>query len=120
MSRRSAFGGMLAFCIIVGDTIPHVITALMPSMAEMPVFWLFTDRRAVIIIFVLGVSYPLSLYRDIAKVRPSVHTPWELQLQANQVTAGKSIHLGAHQHAHYPRHHHHARRPGSSGFTRAL
>ena len=63
-----AFGGMVAFCIIVGDTIPHVIEALIPGLKEMPFFWLLTDRRAVIILFILGVSWPLSLYRDIAKV----------------------------------------------------
>lgn len=63
-----AFGGMLAFCIIVGDTIPHVIEALFPSLAKMPFLWLLTDRRAVIVLFVLGVSWPLSLYRDIAKL----------------------------------------------------
>jgi sodium-coupled neutral amino acid transporter 11 len=64
-----AFGGMVAFCIIVGDTIPHVLGALFPSLRDMSFLWLLTDRRAVIVIFVLGVSYPLSLYRDIAKVR---------------------------------------------------
>lgn len=64
-----AFGGMVAFCIIVGDTIPHVFGALFPSLRQMTVLWLLTDRRAVIILFVLGISYPLSLYRDIAKVR---------------------------------------------------
>ncbi|KAK2763997.1 hypothetical protein FQN54_009616 [Arachnomyces sp. PD_36] len=63
-----AFGGMIAFCIIVGDTIPQVLLALFPSLAEVPFLWLLTDRRAVIVIFVLGVSYPLSLYRDIAKL----------------------------------------------------
>ncbi|KAJ5673910.1 Vacuolar amino acid transporter 2 [Penicillium macrosclerotiorum] len=63
-----AFGGMVAFCIIVGDTIPHVLSALFPSLREMPFLWLLTDRRAVIVIFVLGVSFPLSLYRDIAKL----------------------------------------------------
>ncbi|KAJ5653355.1 hypothetical protein N7490_000358 [Penicillium lividum] len=63
-----AFGGMVAFCIIVGDTIPHVFGALFPSLREMPFLWLLTDRRAVIVIFVLGISYPLSLYRDIAKL----------------------------------------------------
>lgn len=68
-----AFGGMVAFCIIVGDTIPHVLGALFPSLREMSFLWLLTDRRAVIVIFVLGVSYPLSLYRDIAKVSlPSI------------------------------------------------
>lgn len=59
---------MVAFCIIVGDTIPHVMTALFPGLPHVPFLWLLTDRRAVIIIFILGVSYPLSLYRDIAKV----------------------------------------------------
>ncbi|CUS14656.1 unnamed protein product [Tuber aestivum] len=63
-----AFGGMIAFCIIVGDTIPHVISALFPSLEGVPVLRLLTDRRACIIIFILGISYPLSLYRDIAKL----------------------------------------------------
>lgn len=63
-----AFGGMIAFCIIVGDTIPHVFAALFPSLRDMPFLWLLTDRRAVIVLFILCISYPLSLYRDIAKV----------------------------------------------------
>ena len=64
-----AFGGMVAFCVIIGDTIPHVLEAVIPGLRELPFLWLLTDRRAVIILFVLGVSWPLSLYRDIAKVR---------------------------------------------------
>nr|POF16438.1 vacuolar amino acid transporter 2 [Quercus suber] len=63
-----AFGGMVAFCIIIGDTIPHVLLALFPSLPTMPVLWLLTDRRAIIVLFVLAFSYPLSLYRDIAMV----------------------------------------------------
>jgi len=63
-----AFGGMLAFCIIVGDTIPHVIEALFPGLKDIPFLWLLTDRKAVIVLFVLAVSWPLSLYRDIAKL----------------------------------------------------
>jgi solute carrier family 38 (sodium-coupled neutral amino acid transporter), member 11 len=63
-----AFGGMVAFCVIVGDTIPHVMGALIPGLGEMSFLWLLTDRRFVIVLFVLGVSWPLSLYRDIAKV----------------------------------------------------
>ena len=74
----SAFGGMLAFCIIIGDTIPHVMTALFPTLHDVPVLWLLTNRRAVIIIFVFGISFPLSLYRDIAKVRCLLCTPQEL------------------------------------------
>lgn len=63
-----AFGGMVAFCIIIGDTIPHVLAAVFPALEHMPVLWLLTDRRAIIVLFVLGLSYPLSLYRDIAMV----------------------------------------------------
>jgi solute carrier family 38 (sodium-coupled neutral amino acid transporter), member 11 len=63
-----AFGGMVAFCIIIGDTIPHVLAAVFPSLYDTPVLWLLTDRRAIIVLFVLGLSYPLSLYRDIAMV----------------------------------------------------
>ncbi|KAJ5238524.1 hypothetical protein N7468_003143 [Penicillium chermesinum] len=63
-----AFGGMVAFCIIVGDTIPHIFDTLFPSLRNITFLWLLTDRRAVIVLFVLGVSYPLSLYRDIAKL----------------------------------------------------
>jgi len=63
-----AFGGMVAFCIIIGDTIPHVLAAVFPTLETMPVLWLLTDRRATIVLFVLGLSYPLSLYRDIAMV----------------------------------------------------
>ena len=58
----------MAFCIIVGDSIPHVLTAVFPSLPMTPVLWLLSDRRAIIVLFVLGVSFPLSLYRDIAKV----------------------------------------------------
>jgi sodium-coupled neutral amino acid transporter 11 len=61
---------MLAFCIIIGDTIPPVMSAMFPTLQDMNFLWLLTDRRAVIVMFVLAVSYPLSLYRDIAKVRP--------------------------------------------------
>ncbi len=70
-----AFGGMIAFCIIVGDTIPHVIEALIPGLRDVPFLWLLTDRRAIIVIFVLGISWPLSLYRDIAKVGSSRSDP---------------------------------------------
>jgi sodium-coupled neutral amino acid transporter 11 len=59
---------MLAFCIIIGDTIPTVMSAMFPKLQDMSFLWLLTDRRAVIVLFVLGISYPLSLYRDIAKV----------------------------------------------------
>ncbi|KAG9549824.1 amino acid transporter, partial [Aureobasidium melanogenum] len=63
-----AFGGMIAFCIIVGDTIPHVMSALFPSLEDSHFLWLLTDRRFVIVVFIMGISYPFSLYRDISKL----------------------------------------------------
>ncbi|RWA11578.1 hypothetical protein EKO27_g3528 [Xylaria grammica] len=63
-----AFGGMVAFGVIVGDSIPPVFRAIWPNLHEMPVLSLLGDRRAVIVIFILGISYPLTLYRDIAKL----------------------------------------------------
>ncbi|KAI0391022.1 acid protease [Xylariaceae sp. FL0594] len=63
-----AFGGMVAFGVIVGDSIPPVFRAIWPNLHEIPVLSLLGDRRAVIVIFTLGISYPLTLYRDIAKL----------------------------------------------------
>ncbi|KAI8967759.1 transmembrane amino acid transporter protein-domain-containing protein [Mycotypha africana] len=63
-----AFGGMCAYCVIIGDTIPHVIRSLYPSIVQTPVLWIFGDRKLCISFFTLVVSYPLSLYRDISKL----------------------------------------------------
>lgn len=63
-----AFGGMVAFCVIVGDTIPKVMIAFFPSLSDMPFLWLLADRRAIMVLLILGISYPLSLYKDIAKL----------------------------------------------------
>ncbi|KAI4610829.1 hypothetical protein J4E80_007858 [Alternaria sp. BMP 0032] len=63
-----AFGGMVAFCVVVGDTIPRVLDSMFPSLADMPFLWLLTNRRAIMILLILGISFPLSLYRDISKL----------------------------------------------------
>ncbi|KAI0785603.1 AAAP amino acid permease [Abortiporus biennis] len=63
-----AFGGMCAFGIIIGDTIPHVIRSIFPTLSTMPVLYLFQNRQFVIALCTLCVSYPLSLYRDIHKL----------------------------------------------------
>jgi sodium-coupled neutral amino acid transporter 11 len=62
---------MVAFCVIVGDTIPRVLDSLFPSLADMSFLWLLTNRRAVMIVLILGISLPLSLYRDISKADTS-------------------------------------------------
>jgi sodium-coupled neutral amino acid transporter 11 len=59
---------MVAFCVIVGDTIPRVLDSLFPSLSDMSFLWLLTNRKAVMIVLILGISFPLSLYRDISKV----------------------------------------------------
>ncbi|CAK5265775.1 unnamed protein product [Mycena citricolor] len=63
-----AFGGMCAFGIIIGDTIPHVIRSIFPELYSVPVLNLFVNRNFIISLCTIGVSYPLSLYRDIHKL----------------------------------------------------
>ncbi|KAH9858611.1 amino acid transporter [Lenzites betulinus] len=63
-----AFGGMCAFGIIIGDTIPHVIRSIFPNLWRVPVLGLLTKRQFVIALCTICVSYPLSLYRDIHKL----------------------------------------------------
>jgi sodium-coupled neutral amino acid transporter 11 len=63
-----AFGGMCAFGIIIGDTIPHVIRSIFPTLHTIPVLSLLTNRQFIIALCTTCVSYPLSLYRDIHKL----------------------------------------------------
>lgn len=66
-----AFGGMCAFNVIIGDSIPHVIAYIFPWLADHAVLNLLVDRHAIIIIITLLVSFPLSLHRDIVKLSKS-------------------------------------------------
>ena len=91
-----AFGGMLAFCIIIGDTIPNVVAAIFPSLPDTPFLWLLTNRRAVIVLFVLCFSYPLSLYRDIAKVR--LLAPFRIMYIANEKIVSEGVNVGINKH----------------------
>ncbi|KAF8735880.1 hypothetical protein AX14_001329 [Amanita brunnescens Koide BX004] len=63
-----AFGGMCAFGIIIGDTIPHVIRSVFPALPKHPFLKLFANRQFIISLCTICVSYPLSLYRDIHKL----------------------------------------------------
>ncbi|KPM45810.1 Vacuolar amino acid transporter 2 [Neonectria ditissima] len=63
-----AFGGMVAYGVIVGDTIPHVLTAVWPELPGVPVLGLLANRQVAIAVFIMGIGYPLTLYRDIAKL----------------------------------------------------
>lgn len=79
-----AFGGMVAFGVIVGDSIPNVLRAIWPSLKEEAakgtlVGWL-VGRQGVILVSTLGVSYPLALYRDIAMVSFYFPFLWVLEV----------------------------------------
>ncbi|KAG5643157.1 hypothetical protein DXG03_001487 [Asterophora parasitica] len=63
-----AFGGMCAFGIIIGDTIPHVVRSLFPNLYSIPILRIFANRQFIITLCTVCVSYPLSLYRDIHKL----------------------------------------------------
>ncbi|OBA22806.1 hypothetical protein METBIDRAFT_29384 [Metschnikowia bicuspidata var. bicuspidata NRRL YB-4993] len=66
-----AYGGCMAFCIIIGDTIPHVLTLMLPksitSTETSVIGWIF-ERNVIIVVFTSCISYPLSLNRDISKL----------------------------------------------------
>ena len=54
-----------------GDTIPHVIAYVLPSLAQHAFLRLLVDRRIVIVLCNVGISFPLSLHRDIVKLSKS-------------------------------------------------
>ena len=60
--------GMCAFGIIIGDTLPQVLRSAFPKLPTMPVLKIFANRQFLIALCTIGVSYPLSLYRDIHKL----------------------------------------------------
>lgn len=98
-----AFGGMVAFGVIVGDTIPHVLQAVVPGLRDMPLIGLLADRRVVIVVFILAVSFPLTLYRDIAKVcvTSQVDNGCGYGPDTNLAIACKSQHTRLDQHGHH-------------------
>ncbi|KAF9398584.1 hypothetical protein BGZ94_005958, partial [Podila epigama] len=63
-----AFGAMCAYTVIVGDTLPHVIQALVPGIETWPIVGMFARRSFVIAFCTIVISFPLSLYRDISKL----------------------------------------------------
>ena len=54
-----------------GDTIPHVIAFIFPSLEESFAFSWLVHRNAVIMLITFAVSFPLSLHRDIVKLSKS-------------------------------------------------
>ncbi|GAA6031187.1 hypothetical protein JCM8097_004051 [Rhodosporidiobolus ruineniae] len=62
-----AFGGMCAFTVITGDTLPRVFLAIVGD-DHGPLVDFLISRHFVTTVLTLGISYPLSLYRDIEKL----------------------------------------------------
>lgn len=60
-----AFGGSMAYCVIIGDTMPHVLRAIIPHTDSNGFLRFITSRSVSIFVFVIFVSYPLSLNRNI-------------------------------------------------------
>lgn len=58
----------MVFCVIVGDMILYVLLVIWLGMSDVLVIGLLMDRRVVIVVFVMVVSYLLILYCDIVKV----------------------------------------------------
>lgn len=58
---------MCAFCVILGDTIPRVLQSVIGEEANGFVKFL-ASRQVVTFLLTVGISYPLSLYRDIEKL----------------------------------------------------
>ncbi|KAH3666674.1 hypothetical protein WICMUC_005491 [Wickerhamomyces mucosus] len=63
-----AFGGCIGFCIIVGDTFPHILRAFFPNYINHSFLRFLFSRNVIIVLVTLGVSYPLSLSRDISNL----------------------------------------------------
>lgn len=63
-----AFGGAMAFCVIIGDTFPHVLNSFFPNFHTIPVIGWLSKRNVLISLLTMGISYPLCLNRDISKV----------------------------------------------------
>ncbi|KAG5366034.1 Vacuolar amino acid transporter 2 [Yarrowia sp. B02] len=63
-----AFGGSIAFCVIIGDTIPHVLGALFPSLlgGEDSGPSILVNRQFIIVVCTCLISYPLALNKNIA------------------------------------------------------
>ncbi|KAK8858559.1 hypothetical protein IAR55_002788 [Kwoniella newhampshirensis] len=86
-----AFGGTCAFHVIIGDTIPRVISYLFPSLAEHAFVRLLVDRKVVIILCTLFVSFPLSLHRDIVKLSKSSSFGGYLSVAVDPSLRGSSL-----------------------------
>lgn len=68
-----AVGGCIAFCIIIGDTIPHVLQSITPDRWQDSNFILkfMLQRNSLIVLLTCFISFPLSLTDNIANLATS-------------------------------------------------
>ncbi|CCH44072.1 Sodium-coupled neutral amino acid transporter 2 [Wickerhamomyces ciferrii] len=63
-----AYGGSIGFCIIIGDTIPHILRSFFPNYADNGFLRFLFARNTIIILVTAFISFPLSLSKDISKL----------------------------------------------------
>lgn len=63
-----AFGGSIGFCIIIGDTIPHILRSFFNNYQDNPFLKFVLSRNFIIVFVTLTISLPLSLSKDISKL----------------------------------------------------
>lgn len=63
-----AFGGSIGFCIIIGDTIPHILRSFFPNYTDNAFLSFIFARNFIIVLVTCTISFPLSLSRDISKL----------------------------------------------------
>lgn len=63
-----AFGGSIGFCIIIGDTIPHILRSFFPAYRDSAFLSVLFGRNFIIVLVTVAVSFPLSLSRDITRL----------------------------------------------------
>lgn len=61
-----AYGGAMAFCVIIGDSVPHVLKSLFGTSNKFLAF--VFSRNVVIVLCTACVSFPLSLHKDISNL----------------------------------------------------
>ena len=55
---------MCAYAVIMGSSVPAIFRAILPEGTA--IYSIFTSRSFIIVLCTMGVSLPLSLYRDLS------------------------------------------------------
>lgn len=63
-----AFGGSIGFCIIIGDTIPHILRSPFSNYQDHAFLRFVLSRNFIIVLVTVTISLPLSLSKDISNL----------------------------------------------------